>query len=328
MPCLHRIDPARAFNISVRMGTCTLTDVGTEGKETGFTFPLVVDNNNTFEQFRATIFAKYPWGLHDAVELRYRDVSKVAWVHVQSDNELGAMFANNAQTMSCNLEITLIQRRRPPSGSENNSNPTASRPSGSKASAKPRTNTRGTSSSCRPPTTPSANAQSEHSCSKTQAKPSIPVDPVVEEAEPDAVPLSDEEDEKLYPGYTEHNMEEDKANESYIPAEFSDTDEDEQLEEKDNAEFGTDDEDIPVMMYDRENPSIEEGVVFPSAVECRNAVATFSITTETEYITLKSDQRRFTVKCASDRCKWRLHASLMRRSTLFQVLMHFLFSFL
>ena len=82
------------------------------------------------------------------------------------------------------------------------------------------------------------------------------------------------------------------------------------------------------MMYDRDNPSIGEGVVFPSAIDYRNAVATFSITTETEYITLKSDQRRFTVKCASDRCKWRLHASLMRRSTLFQVPMHFLFSFL
>ncbi|KAI4972403.1 hypothetical protein ZWY2020_003328 [Hordeum vulgare] len=83
-----RIDPARAFNISVRMETCTLTAAGTEGEETGFTFPIVVDNNSTFEQFRATIFAKYPWGLYDAVELRYRDVSKVDWVPVQSDNEL------------------------------------------------------------------------------------------------------------------------------------------------------------------------------------------------------------------------------------------------
>ncbi|KAE8815749.1 histone-lysine n-methyltransferase atxr3 [Hordeum vulgare] len=83
-----RTDPARAFNISVRMETCTLTAVGTEGEETGFTFPIVVDNNSTFEQFRATIFAKYPWGLCDAVELRYWDVSKVDWVPVQSDNEL------------------------------------------------------------------------------------------------------------------------------------------------------------------------------------------------------------------------------------------------
>ena len=248
------MDPARAFNLSVRMETCILSGAGTKGKEQGFTFPLVVDNSSTFDQLRATIGAKYPWGLYDAVEIRYWDASKVAWVPIQSDSELGVMFATNAQTMSCNLEINVIQRPR----SQKNSNPTGSRPSSSKASGK-LTKTRVTSSSCKPPTTPSANVQSEHSCSKTQAKPSIAVDPVVEEAEPDAVPLSDEEDEKLYPGYTEHNIEEDKANESYIPAEFSDTDEDEKLEEKDNAEFGTEDEDIPVMMYDRENPSIEEG---------------------------------------------------------------------
>ncbi|KAE8816812.1 histone-lysine n-methyltransferase atxr3 [Hordeum vulgare] len=148
------IDPARAFNISVRMETCTLTAAGTKGKETNFTFPIVADNSSTFEQFRATIFAKYPWGLYDAVELRYWDVSKVAWVPVQSDNELGAMFTNNAETMSCNLEITVIERPR----SQNNSNPTRSRPYDSKASAKARTNIRSTSSSCRPPTTPSANA--------------------------------------------------------------------------------------------------------------------------------------------------------------------------
>ena len=84
--------------------------------------------------------------------------------------------------------------------------------------------------------------------------------------------------------------------------------------------FEDDDEDMPVVMYDRENPSIEEGVVFPSAVDCRNAVATFSIRTETEFQIDKSDPTRFTVHCAYERCKWRLHASLMRRSTLFQVL--------
>ncbi|KAI5015682.1 hypothetical protein ZWY2020_057072 [Hordeum vulgare] len=198
------IDPARAFNISVRMDTCILTVAGTKGKETGFTFPIVMDNSSTFEQFRATTFAKYPWGLHDVVELRYSDVPKVAWVPVQSDNGLGVMFANNAKTMSCNMEISVIQRHR----SQNNSNPTGSRPFGSKASKKARTNARATSSSCRPPTTPSANAQSKHSCCKIKAKPSIPVDPVVEEAEHDAALLFDEEDEKLYPGYAHHNNEE------------------------------------------------------------------------------------------------------------------------
>ncbi|KAE8815750.1 histone-lysine n-methyltransferase atxr3 [Hordeum vulgare] len=69
-PVAARIDPARAFNINVRMETCTLTAAGTKGEETGFTFPIVVDNSSTFEYFRETILAKYPWGLYDAVELR------------------------------------------------------------------------------------------------------------------------------------------------------------------------------------------------------------------------------------------------------------------
>ena len=40
---------------------------------------------------------------------------------------------------------------------------------------------------------------------------------------------------------------------------------------------------------------------------------------------LKSDPMRFTVKCAYEICKLRLHASLMRKSTLCQVL-YFCFS--
>ena len=139
----------------------------------------------------------------------------------------------------------------------------------------------------------------------------------MEEALPDAPGL---EDEILYPGYVQHNNEEEKADKDYIPAEFSDTDADEMQEDHEMGAFEDADEDRPVMMYDRDNPSIEEGVVFPGAVDCRNAVGTFSIKSETEYITLKSDPTRFTVKCAYERCKWRLHASLMRRSTLFQVL--------
>ncbi|KAE8774338.1 putative transposon protein [Hordeum vulgare] len=171
----------------------------------GFTFPLVVDNSSTFDQLRATICGKYPWGLYDAVEIRPR--------------------------------------------SQKISNPTGSRPSGYKASEKLRTKTRAISSSCKTPTTPSANVEFEHSWSKTQAKPSIHVDIVVEEAERDAEPLCDEEDEKLYPGYTQHNIEEDQADEYFIPAKFTDTDEDETLEEKDNAVFGNEDEDRCVMMY-------------------------------------------------------------------------------
>ncbi|KAE8786229.1 hypothetical protein D1007_40016 [Hordeum vulgare] len=143
------MDPAIAFFLSIRMETTVLVCGGTKGKHCGFSFPLVVECTSSYTNFRAAICAKYPWGLFDAVEIRYWNSSKLCWVPVQCDAELG--------------------------------------------------------------------------------------------------------------------------------------------------------------------------VVFPSAVDYRNAVASFSIKSETEFLTLKSDPTRFTVKCAYERCKWRLHASLMRNSTLFQI---------
>ncbi|KAE8798262.1 hypothetical protein D1007_26558 [Hordeum vulgare] len=117
-----------------------------------------------------------------------------------------------------------------------------------------------------------------------------PLDPLVEEALHDAPHV---EDEALYPGYVQHNNdEEDAADKEYIPAEFSDADEDEKQEDVEMAVFEDAEERIPVKMYDTENPCIAEGVVFPSTVDCRNAVSSFSIKSETEFLTLKSDPTR------------------------------------
>ena len=288
------------------METTVLFSAGTKGKDCGFTFPLVVDNTSSYTNFRAAICAKYPWGLFDAVEIRYWDSSKLCWVPVQCDAELGLMFASNAATMSCNLEIIVIQRTR----GQRCVNTSSSRPSGSRTRASSRTPSA--------PRTPSAYATA--SVNESQENQKKPLDPVVEEALPDAPGV---EDEVLYPGYVQHNNDEgDAADKEYIPAEFSDADDDEKQEDVEMGVFEDAEEDRPVKMYDRENPCIDEGVVFSSAVDCRNAVASFSIKSETEFLTLKSDPTRFTVKCAYERCKWRLHASLMRKSTLFQVL-HF-----
>ena len=184
------------------------------------------------------------------------------------------MFASNAQTMSCNLEITVIQRTRAQRfENPSTSRPSASRPScfnptagGTRARTRASSRSRAASDTSTAPGTPSVN-ESQEQANKIG-------DPVVEEALPDAPGL---EDEILYPGYVQHNNEEEKADKDYIPAEFSDTDADEMQEDHEMGAFEDADEDRPVMMYDRENPSTEEGVVFPSAVDCRNAVATYSI---------------------------------------------------
>ena len=74
------------------------------------------------------------------------------------------------------------------------------------------------------------------------------------------------------------------------------------------------------MQYNRDDPSLKEGTIFSSALDYMNALATFSIKTQSEFVIDKSDPTRLTVHCAYKRCRWRMHASLMRHNTLFQVL--------
>ena len=106
------MDPARAFNLNCRMETSVLGSSGTKGSGTGFSFPLVVDCTSTFIKFRSAISEKYPWGLYDAVEIRYWDMENTAWVPVQCDDELAIMFGTYAESKSAEIEINVIQRSR------------------------------------------------------------------------------------------------------------------------------------------------------------------------------------------------------------------------
>jgi hypothetical protein len=54
-------------------------------------------------------------------------------------------------------------------------------------------------------------------------------------------------------------------------------------------------------------------------IDCRNALATFCIKGEHDFVADKSDTTRFRVHCAYLRCRWRMHASTMRNSTAIQV---------
>ena len=290
------------------METTLLARSGTKSQGIGFDFPIVVDSTVTFNGFRAAIYAKYPWGMYDAVEFRFWDQDKTVWVPLQCDDELAVMFAANAQSRSANVETTVIQRSRPgsntPSSSKKSTGAGSNSSRGKRASA---------SSRCNPAATSTANNPNQ------PAPTQIFKDPIIVEAEPDDVLGSDEEDDRMFPDLMPKRNAE-QQDEDFIPAEFSDTEDEEEEENREMGSFENDDEDRPEMMYDRENPSIAEGVVFPSALDCRNAVATFSIQHEVEFKILKSDPTRFSVYCAFPRCRWRLHASVMRNCTLFQVL--------
>ena len=78
--------------------------------------------------------------------------------------------------------------------------------------------------------------------------------------------------------------------------------------------------------WNREDPQLTVGTIFESMVDCRNAVTTYCILTENDYVIDKSEPKRFSIHCPYERCRWRLHASRMRKpSKLIQVTMDCVF---
>nr|XP_040258674.1 uncharacterized protein LOC120975979 [Aegilops tauschii subsp. strangulata] len=154
----------------------------------------------------------------------------------------------------------------------------------------------------------------------------LPSAPDVEvDAEPDEeVSRHDDEDEIIFPELvdrvSQQAVEDEYPEEPSSRARFDDTD-DEEREENINSLVlqECDGEDMPIIEWNRENPDLTLGTVFESMVDCRNAVTTYCILTENSYEVDRSEPGRFTIHCPYDRCRWRLHASTMRKSKLIQI---------
>jgi hypothetical protein len=129
--------------------------------------------------------------------------------------------------------------------------------------------------------------------------------------------FNDNEDERLYPDLVQsHPM----LALDHRPAQFEGTDQEEEDETIDMGMSGHEgDEDRLMIDYDKDNPSLAEGTIFPLMVDCRNALATYCIKGEYDFEIDKSEPSRLRVHCTYERCRWRIHASKMRDSTLIQV---------
>ena len=147
-------------------------------------------------------------------------------------------------------------------------------------------------------------------------------DPIIEEEQPDDVP-TDDEDELMHPGFVigkKPKGKEAAQQDDYIsPPEFVETDSDEREEDNDMGYSESSDEARPDVHFNRDDPSLAEGTIFSDVVECRNALATYAIKTQSEFKIDKSEPGRLTVHCAYRRCKWRMHASFLKNTKLFQV---------
>jgi hypothetical protein len=116
------------------------------------------------------------------------------------------------------------------------------------------------------------------------------------QSEPLEVVHPDDDDERLYPEFVERwDMVETEGDEG-MPAQFDETDEEESEE---NINMGVDqneeDEGRSVIEYDRDNPSLTEGSIFSSMTDCRNALATYYIKGEFDFVIDKSEANRLTM---------------------------------
>nr|CAD1818535.1 unnamed protein product [Ananas comosus var. bracteatus] len=76
---------------------------------------------------------------------------------------------------------------------------------------------------------------------------------------------------------------------------------------------------VGTFSYDVNNPIMEVGAKYPNVGSFRDALTHFALLNEFEYNLQKSDLLRVTATCAKSNCKWRIHASRLQNSLVFQI---------
>jgi len=248
----------------------------------GFDYSVPIDCNWSFRQFGEVLCSTYPWGLHDEVEFKYYD-GGTNWVKVSNDAELATMFATHKETDKFRVRLqvnVVVPEVRPRETGSSSRTETSRRKATSSQNSSVHPNGRGGSTS-------------------------------VGRRDPDEVEadagISWDDEERLY-GDVVQNL-----RRAYVGAAAEITD------EADNEQEDDEEEDLPAVEWDPENPHMAVGSVFASMSECRNAFVTYCIKAERAFIVDKSDRNRYTVHCVTEGCPWRMHASKMRRSKNIQV---------
>ncbi|KAM0847450.1 hypothetical protein ACQ4PT_055001 [Festuca glaucescens] len=144
--------------------------------------------------------------------------------------------------------------------------------------------------------------ENKHRMTRSTAVPSIPtasvsqtasVTVMEEDVEPDeVVPRLDDEDELMFPElvdrFSQHAMEDVYTEELSRPARFDDTNDEEKEENNDSlvaADYNG--EDMPTIEWDREDPKLTPGTVFELMWDCRNALTTYCILTQNDFVIVK-----------------------------------------
>ena len=303
-----RMDADTACMLTVRMETSRENRDGLKRYVGGFDFHLFVEPSITHKTLLHKLCDTYPWGWRDYVELKYYDREQNKWIAVVCDDDAALMFGKHQDSKKISMQIEVLQKSQTPSTPSHN-----------------------------PPTQP-CYSESQHTGSQAVdvdtvniqgVRQSNSVDDANRDITDDAIPddaiLSDNDDERQYPDLVKKSTKEDDSadmEEEDNPPAYESTDTEEEEENRDMGlvdEEEEEEEDRPVVVYNKENPLFAEGSVFPSLLDCKNALSTFAIKREFDYTVEKSDSKRLRASCAYKRCKWRIHGSYMRNSTIFQV---------
>jgi hypothetical protein len=76
---------------------------------------------------------------------------------------------------------------------------------------------------------------------------------------------------------------------------------------------------VEFYLYDKDDPKMEIGAIFPHVVAFRRALNHYAIINDFEYNFAKSEPARVTATCANLECSWRIHATVTEDKVTFRV---------
>jgi hypothetical protein len=260
--------------------------------EGAWVFEWLIDcDTANFKDFVDDISEKYPWGIDETVTVQYLDSSLNMLCLVSSDKEMMTMFKSFGQNRSGDVFITI--------------------------------NGPSDKSIIDIPCTPSAPIPSQ-ACFSQISNVNQPLeggdlaDTMVDTylANPfehfEHVGV-DEEDQYSIGSDTPESDSDDTPDPEYVPGVDEDEDDYGDDSTDDDEDWVTQDakpdDETPIVAYDKNDPPMNKGTIYPSIEEFRLAIAQYSIKHEFEYKIDKSEPDRFRAHCPKKGCKWRIHAS-------------------
>ncbi|KAK1664326.1 hypothetical protein QYE76_052485 [Lolium multiflorum] len=244
-----------AFLVNIRRERFIVDAKDQKKFQGGFDYRLPMDCNWSFRQFGEVICGPYPWGMHDEVEFKYYD-GGIDWVKVSNDEELATMFAKHKEKEQFHVRLQ---------------NDVVVPAVGTSRTDSCRRN--GSSSQNSSVRGASVSARRRGGSSNMGTGSRVP-----REVEPEYI----DDEERLYSDVVQNLRRPCRA---------------ENRDECDNEAFVIDDEevedeDLPAIEWDPANSQMEEGTIFASMSECRNALVTYCIRAERTFEVDKSDRVR------------------------------------